>query len=93
MTASWELALQDVMRLDNQARMNTPGKAAGNWAWRVGDASVSTAFVYAALLVPRQSLAAMIPWLPGMFGYTMAKRLTRDSSPCPGLEQDVEGGG
>ena len=29
------------MRLDNRARMNTPGKAAGNWAWRVGDASVS----------------------------------------------------
>jgi 4-alpha-glucanotransferase len=24
------------MRLDNSARMNTPGRAAGNWAWRVG---------------------------------------------------------
>jgi len=32
--------MQDVMRLDNQARMNTPGKAEGNWAWRVGDSSV-----------------------------------------------------
>jgi len=32
--------MQDVMRLDNSARMNTPGKAAGNWAWRVGDSSV-----------------------------------------------------
>lgn len=31
--------LQDVMRLDNSARMNTPGVAAGNWAWRVGDAN------------------------------------------------------
>lgn len=28
------------MRLDNGARMNTPGKAAGNWAWRVGDSDV-----------------------------------------------------
>ena len=28
------------MRLDNSARMNTPGKAAGNWAWRVGGSDV-----------------------------------------------------
>lgn len=26
---------QDVLRLDDAARMNTPGKAAGNWAWRL----------------------------------------------------------
>ena len=26
--------LQDVMRLDDDARMNMPGSAAGNWAWR-----------------------------------------------------------
>jgi 4-alpha-glucanotransferase len=26
--------LQDVMRLDDDARMNTPGKPDGNWAWR-----------------------------------------------------------
>jgi 4-alpha-glucanotransferase len=26
--------LQDVMRLDDDARMNTPGSPAGNWAWR-----------------------------------------------------------
>lgn len=32
--------MQDVMRLDNSARMNTPGKAAGNWAWRAGDSGV-----------------------------------------------------
>ena len=32
--------MQDVMALDNSARMNTPGKAVGNWAWRMGDASV-----------------------------------------------------
>ncbi|MCA9881012.1 MAG: 4-alpha-glucanotransferase, partial [Thermomicrobiales bacterium] len=26
--------LQDVMRLDDSARMNTPGRAEGNWDWR-----------------------------------------------------------
>jgi 4-alpha-glucanotransferase len=26
--------LQDVMRLDDDARMNTPGSPTGNWAWR-----------------------------------------------------------
>jgi 4-alpha-glucanotransferase len=26
--------LQDVLRLDGSARMNTPGQAAGNWSWR-----------------------------------------------------------
>lgn len=28
------IPLQDVMRLDDHARMNTPGKAMGNWGWR-----------------------------------------------------------
>ena len=28
------VALQDVMRLGDEARMNTPGRPAGNWAWR-----------------------------------------------------------
>ena len=28
------LPLQDVMRLGDEARMNTPGRAAGNWGWR-----------------------------------------------------------
>ncbi len=28
------------MRLDDTARMNTPGRAAGNWTWRVGDSDV-----------------------------------------------------
>ncbi|KAJ9509665.1 hypothetical protein QJQ45_011343 [Haematococcus lacustris] len=32
--------MQDVMRLDNTARMNTPGVAAGNWRWRIGDEGV-----------------------------------------------------
>lgn len=28
------LALQDVMRLGDEARMNTPGRPLGNWSWR-----------------------------------------------------------
>jgi hypothetical protein len=34
------VTLQDVMRLDNEGRMNRPGRAEGNWAWRVGPPSV-----------------------------------------------------
>lgn len=29
------VAMQDVLRLDDSARMNTPGKAEGNWTWRL----------------------------------------------------------
>jgi 4-alpha-glucanotransferase len=32
--------MQDIMRLDNSARMNRPGRAEGNWAWRIGDEKV-----------------------------------------------------
>nr|QKY15155.1 4-alpha-glucanotransferase (DPE1) [Polytomella parva] len=32
--------MQDILGLDNTARMNTPGKAEGNWRWRIGDAKV-----------------------------------------------------
>lgn len=31
---------QDVMRLDNSGRMNSPGRAEGNWRWRVGESDV-----------------------------------------------------
>ncbi|AAZ98012.1 4-alpha-glucanotransferase [Thiobacillus denitrificans ATCC 25259] len=30
------LPMQDVLRLDNSARMNTPGREQGNWTWRFG---------------------------------------------------------
>lgn len=29
------VTMQDVLRLDDRARMNTPGKAEGNWGWRL----------------------------------------------------------
>ncbi|KAK9836949.1 hypothetical protein WJX81_002075 [Elliptochloris bilobata] len=32
--------MQDIMRLDNSARMNLPGQAGGNWAWRMGGPKV-----------------------------------------------------
>jgi 4-alpha-glucanotransferase len=32
--------MQDVLALGNDARMNTPGVADGNWAWRVGEPGV-----------------------------------------------------
>ncbi len=31
------IPLQDIMSLDSDARMNTPGKADGNWSWRFED--------------------------------------------------------
>lgn len=34
------LAIQDIMRLDNSARMNSPGSTKGNWSWRMGDSTV-----------------------------------------------------
>lgn len=33
------VTMQDVLRLDDSARMNTPGKAAGNWSWRLSGES------------------------------------------------------
>lgn len=32
--------MQDLMRLGAEGRMNRPGRAEGNWAWRVGEPSV-----------------------------------------------------
>ncbi|BBN03946.1 4-alpha-glucanotransferase [Marchantia polymorpha subsp. ruderalis] len=32
--------MQDVLSLDNSARMNTPAVQAGNWGWRVGETGV-----------------------------------------------------
>lgn len=38
------MPLQDVLRLDNSARMNVPGRASGNWAWRLtGDVAATLA--------------------------------------------------
>ena len=34
-SATCMVMMQDIMRLDNSARMNSPGTAQGNWAWRM----------------------------------------------------------
>ena len=34
------ICLQDIMRLDNNHRMNFPGRAEDNWTWRVSDNGV-----------------------------------------------------
>ncbi|TWU16968.1 4-alpha-glucanotransferase [Allorhodopirellula heiligendammensis] len=35
--------MQDLLGLDNAARMNIPGQAAGNWTWRMDDTSLNAA--------------------------------------------------
>ena len=42
------LTMQDVLRLGGEARMNTPGRAEGNWTWRLADAWMSDTMVDAA---------------------------------------------
>ncbi len=37
------IPLQDVLGLGNEARMNTPGVASGNWGWRFRDGMLSVA--------------------------------------------------
>jgi 4-alpha-glucanotransferase len=40
--AGWAVVpLQDVLGLGSQARMNTPGVAEGNWAWRLRDGALT----------------------------------------------------
>jgi 4-alpha-glucanotransferase len=34
--------LQDVLNLGNEARMNVPGRAEGNWRWRCTERMLST---------------------------------------------------
>jgi 4-alpha-glucanotransferase len=33
--------MQDILGLNKKARMNIPGKAAGNWQWRMEDNSLT----------------------------------------------------
>ncbi len=40
--ASFSLApMQDILGLDNAARMNYPGRPGGNWSWRMGPSALS----------------------------------------------------
>jgi len=51
--------LQDVLRLGNEARMNTPGTAEGNWLWRFGARDL-TAELAESLLVETRRARRMI---------------------------------
>ncbi|MBR6389259.1 MAG: 4-alpha-glucanotransferase [Opitutales bacterium] len=37
------IPMQDILSLDGEARMNTPGVAAGNWQWRIGRGALDAA--------------------------------------------------
>ena len=37
------LPLQDVLGLGSQGRMNTPGRASGNWSWRYTEGALTDA--------------------------------------------------
>ena len=45
------MQLQDVLGLDDDARMNVPGVAEGNWCWRADDGAVAGAAEHLADLV------------------------------------------
>jgi 4-alpha-glucanotransferase len=42
--------LQDVLNLDNEARMNVPGRAKGNWGWRCDDRLLAPAIRHLRML-------------------------------------------
>jgi 4-alpha-glucanotransferase len=35
------IPMQDIMHLGDAAKMNTPGKASGNWAWRADEGFIT----------------------------------------------------
>ena len=47
--------MQDVLSLGNEARMNTPGVADGNWTWRLGAPQV-----FSSLTPEATKLAQMV---------------------------------
>jgi 4-alpha-glucanotransferase len=59
--------MQDLLDLDSTARLNTPGKASGNWAWRLkGDEPLGRVLkrLEDLTLLYARDLAAGIPKLP-----------------------------
>ena len=49
------IPMQDILNLGNEARMNTPGVADGNWTWRVG-----SPHFFARLAQKQRKLAQMV---------------------------------
>jgi 4-alpha-glucanotransferase len=54
--------MQDVLLLGEEARMNVPGVAEGNWAWKMDGPSVTEAYPYA------KGVAAWLKELAGKTG-------------------------
>ena len=52
------LPLQDLMGLDDEARMNTPGTTEGNWVWQADAADMAAALKTAASLVSLHEAAS-----------------------------------
>ena len=46
--------MQDVLSLDNQARMNTPGVTGGNWAWRMKGENIDGTLIEKLLKLNRE---------------------------------------
>ena len=47
--------LQDILNLGAEARMNTPGRAEGNWAWRCTENMLSNSTLHPLLELTRSS--------------------------------------
>jgi 4-alpha-glucanotransferase len=57
--------LQDLLNLGNEARMNLPGRADGNWRWRfTEDTLTPAAFQWLHDLTKRSNRAVMEPYTP-----------------------------
>ena len=53
------VTMQDVLRLDDRSRMNTPGRAEGNWSWRLGGGAAEAEQVWAGLAGAAAELRAL----------------------------------
>ncbi|MBQ9007234.1 MAG: 4-alpha-glucanotransferase, partial [Atopobiaceae bacterium] len=51
------LPLQDVLLLDNDARMNVPGVPEGNWSWQAKQTDLDVSAAYLAELVKKSDRA------------------------------------
>ena len=63
------IAAQDILRLDDSARMNVPGQAEGNWSWRVVENQLT------------EELAGGLRDLSWMYGRDAASPVQRGQNP------------
>jgi 4-alpha-glucanotransferase len=59
--------LQDLLNLGTEARMNVPGRTAGNWRWRCTDEMLSaSAFQWLRALTETSHRSSVLPGPPGL---------------------------